>query len=130
LEIIWLGEPASMNATIVGGKAAALGRLRTRYRVPAGFCVCWESLDSSDEEWSALWTELLAAEVFGQTWTPLYRIIGGIAVDHGGLLSHAAVVAREYRLPMVAVSDGTAVIRDGQLIEVNGDAGAVRILES
>jgi hypothetical protein len=60
LEIIWLGEPASMNAAIVGGKAAALGRLSTRYRVPPGFCVHWESLDSSDEEWSALWTELLA----------------------------------------------------------------------
>ena len=49
--------------------------------------------------------------------------------DAGGVLSHCAVVAREYRIPAVVGTGGaTATIRDGQMIEVDGDSGTVRIV--
>ena len=49
--------------------------------------------------------------------------------DTGGVLSHGAVVAREYGIPAVfGVGSATAAIRDGQLVEVDGDAGLVRLL--
>ena len=51
--------------------------------------------------------------------------------DTGGILSHCAVVAREYHIPAVVGTGGaTAMIEDGQLIEVDGDAGTVRVVGS
>ncbi len=53
-----------------------------------------------------------------------------VVTDAGGVLSHCAVVAREYRIPaVVGTGEATALLRDGQVIEVDGDAGVVRILE-
>ena len=49
--------------------------------------------------------------------------------DTGGILSHCAIVAREYGIPaVVGVGGATAAIRDGQTVEVDGDAGVVRIV--
>jgi pyruvate,water dikinase len=49
--------------------------------------------------------------------------------DSGGILSHCAVVAREYGIPaVVGTGRATDVIKDGQTIEVDGDAGVVRII--
>jgi phosphohistidine swiveling domain-containing protein len=50
--------------------------------------------------------------------------------DTGGILSHCAVVAREYGIPaVVGTGNATTRIHDGQLIEVDGDAGIVRLLK-
>jgi pyruvate,water dikinase len=62
-------------------------------------------------------------------WTPLFTTAAAVVTDAGGILSHCAVVAREYRLPaVVGTLRGTALIQDGQLLEVDGGAGIVRIL--
>ena len=73
--------------------------------------------------------DILVAETTAPPWTPLFATAGAIVADTGGVLSHAAVVAREYGVPAV-VGTGMAskVIRDGQTIEVDGDAGIVRIV--
>ena len=73
--------------------------------------------------------EILVAETTAPPWTPLFARAGGIVTDSGGILSHCAIVAREYGIPaVVGVGLGTAVIQDGQLVEVDGDAGVVRII--
>ena len=60
------------------------------------------------------------------TWTPLFASVAALASDSGGVLSHTAIVAREYGLPaVVGVKYGTSVIRDGQVVTVDGDAGVV-----
>ena len=57
--------------------------------------------------------------------------VAGLVTDTGGILSHAAVVAREYRLPAVVGAEvATAAIPDGARVEVDGDAGTVRILRA
>src|SRR5439155_23659728 len=62
-------------------------------------------------------------------WTPLFAIASAVVTETGGILSHAAVTAREYRLPAVlSVADATRLIRDGQALEVDGGTGVVRIL--
>ena len=62
-------------------------------------------------------------------WTPLFASIAAVVTDAGGALSHAAIVAREYNIPAVlGTGTATAVITDGQTLEVNGDAGEVRIV--
>lgn len=50
-------------------------------------------------------------------------------IDTGGLLSHCAIVAREYGIPAVVGAMGASIsIKDGQVIEVDGDTGEVRVL--
>lgn len=75
--------------------------------------------------------EILVAETTAPPWTPLFARAGAIVTDAGGILSHCAVVAREYSIPaVVGTKQGTAVLRDGQLVEVNGTNGSVRIVEA
>ncbi len=74
--------------------------------------------------------DIMVAEATGPTWTPLFVTIAGLVTDIGGVLSHSAIVAREYGIPCV-VGTGTATsqIQDGQIIEVDGHKGIVRILD-
>ena len=73
--------------------------------------------------------EILVTATTSPPWTPLFVTAGGIVTDTGGPLSHCAIVAREYGLPaVVGTGMATAVIQDGQTIEVDGDAGEVRMI--
>jgi pyruvate,water dikinase len=72
---------------------------------------------------------VLVANTIAQTWTPLYAIISALVTDEGSMLSHYAIVAREYGLPAVGgTGDVTSIIQDGQYLEVDGNKGLVRIL--
>ena len=73
--------------------------------------------------------EVLVAETTAPAWTPLFATAAAVVTDTGGILSHCAVVAREYRIPaVVGTGAATETIRNGQTIEVDGDTGIVRIL--
>jgi rifampicin phosphotransferase len=62
-------------------------------------------------------------------WTPLFVAIKGLVTEVGGLMTHGAVIAREYGLPaVVGVEHATRLIRDGQRIRVHGTDGYVEIL--
>lgn len=64
-------------------------------------------------------------------WTPLFGRLAGLIIERGGQLSHGAVVAREYSLPAVASIPGiTALLCDGDLVEVDGLTGAVTRLDA
>ncbi|CAH1201892.1 Prodigiosin synthesizing transferase PigC [Paenibacillus plantiphilus] len=63
-------------------------------------------------------------------WTPLFKIAGGLILEKGGMLSHGAIVAREFGIPAItAVEKATASIADGDLLIVNGDTGEIEWLE-
>ena len=63
------------------------------------------------------------------SWVPVFAIAGGLVTNTGGVLSHAAVVAREFGLPaVVGTHDGTARIADGRIVEIDGTSGTVRLL--
>jgi len=63
------------------------------------------------------------------SWTPLFVAISGLVTEVGGLMTHGAVIAREYGLPaVVGVVDATRLIPDGQRIRVHGTDGYVEIL--
>jgi pyruvate,water dikinase len=74
--------------------------------------------------------EVLVAPTTAPSWTPLFTVAAAVVTDTGGVLSHCAVVAREYGLPAVVGATGaTSRIPNGQLVEVDGNTGVVRILE-
>ena len=72
--------------------------------------------------------EILVCQATMPPWTPLFGIASAVVTDHGGVLSHTAIVAREYQIPaVVGTKVGTKLIKDGQTITVDGDAGTVKL---
>ncbi|HZL04359.1 MAG TPA: rifamycin-inactivating phosphotransferase [Coriobacteriia bacterium] len=73
--------------------------------------------------------DILVTTYTDPSWTPLFVAIKGLVTEVGGLMTHGAVIAREYGLPaVVGVEHATRLIRDGQRIRVHGTDGYVEIL--
>ncbi|MGW7410453.1 PEP-utilizing enzyme [Streptomyces sp. NPDC054833] len=73
--------------------------------------------------------DVLVCESTSPNWTPAFAVIAACVCDAGGILSHAAIVGREYGVPTVtAVGSATHCIRDGDEVEVDGTNGVVRVL--
>jgi phosphoenolpyruvate synthase/pyruvate phosphate dikinase len=73
--------------------------------------------------------DILVTAYTDPSWTPLFVAIKGLVTEVGGLMTHGAVIAREYGLPaVVGVEHATRLIRDGQRIRVHGTDGYVEIL--
>ena len=73
--------------------------------------------------------DILVTVFTDPSWTPVFVSIAGLVTEVGGLMTHGAVIAREYGLPaVVGVERATRLIRDGQRIRVNGTDGYVEIL--
>jgi pyruvate,water dikinase len=73
--------------------------------------------------------DILVTAFTDPSWTPLFVSIKGLVTEVGGLMTHGAVIAREYGLPaVVGVENATTLIRDGQRIRVNGTEGYIEII--
>jgi pyruvate,water dikinase len=73
--------------------------------------------------------DILVTAYTDPSWTPAFVAIKGLVTEVGGLMTHGAVIAREYGLPaVVGVEDATRFIRDGQRIRLNGTDGYIEIL--
>lgn len=108
------------DTTELVGVPASSGRVVGRARVIATTDGLWELEDG----------EILVCALTSPNWTPAFAQVSGCVADSGGALSHTAIVAREYGVPaVVGTGVATRVIRTGDLIEVDADAGEVRILE-
>ncbi|MFC4801872.1 phosphoenolpyruvate synthase [Neobacillus sp. GCM10023253] len=73
--------------------------------------------------------DILVTTFTDPSWTPLFVSIKGLVTEVGGLMTHGAVIAREYGLPaVVGVENATKLIKDGQRIRVHGTEGYIEIL--
>jgi phosphoenolpyruvate synthase/pyruvate phosphate dikinase len=73
--------------------------------------------------------DILVTAFTDPSWTPVFVAVKGLVTEVGGLMTHGAVIAREYGLPaVVGVQDATRLIQDGQRIRVHGTDGYVEIL--
>jgi pyruvate,water dikinase len=116
-----LGFPVEQHGGTagVGGNPGSAGVARGRARIIA-------SLDEVDRLGPG---DVLVTPMTTPPWTPLFARVAAVVTDVGGILSHAAVVAREYGIPaVVGTGIATAEIPDGALVEVDGTAGTVRVL--
>ena len=74
--------------------------------------------------------EVLVCPVTAPSWAPVFPKISAAVSDIGGMMSHAAIIAREYGLPaVVGTGDGTKQIKTGDRVRVDGDNGTVTILD-
>jgi pyruvate,water dikinase len=100
------------------GLAVSAGTVEGRARV---------ILDIADADLEA--DDILVTAFTDPSWSPLFVAIKGLVTQVGGVMTHGAVIAREYGLPaVVGVEHATRLIRDGQRIRVNGTDGYVEIL--
>lgn len=75
--------------------------------------------------------DVLIARTTDPSWVMRFMGVAGMAIDIGGTLSHAAIIARELGIPcVIGTGDGTRVIPDGALVEIDGSQGTVRILDA
>lgn len=102
----------------VQGLAASSGRVEGRARVVTG-----------PSDFGAIEPgDILVAEATSSSFNVLLPLLGAIVTDHGGILSHPAIVAREFGIPgVVGCEDATERIQDRDQIIVDGDEGIVRI---
>ncbi|MDR5709449.1 MAG: PEP-utilizing enzyme [Armatimonadota bacterium] len=115
----WLGQAEGGEKTLTG-YAASPGVVEGTARVIRAV----EQLDEVQPG------EILVAPLTMANWTPVFARIRAVVCDIGGIMSHAAIVAREYGLPaVVGTRFGTSRIRTGQRIRVDGDRGVVTVLE-
>lgn len=121
LGAIFGGPPQqSDDPGVIKGVAASGGKASGRAKII-------KSISDADKLQKG---DILVTESTAPPWTPLFGIAGAVVTDTGGVLSHSAVVAREYCLPaVVGTGDATGRLRDGQIVEVDGDDGVVRILK-
>jgi pyruvate, water dikinase len=115
----WLAPPDGVGRSLAG-VAGSPGKAEGKARV----VLSTDQLDQLEEG------EVLIAPSTSTSWTPLFSKIPAAVSDIGGVMCHAAIVAREYGLPaVVGVSSATKTIKTGDRIRVDGDAGVVTILD-
>lgn len=84
-------------------------------------------MDVAEAEWEP--GDILVTTATDPSWSPVFVAIAGLVTEVGGLMTHGAVIAREYGLPaVVGVAHATQWIKDGQRIRVDGTDGSVEIL--
>ncbi len=87
-------------------------------------------INSLDDLGSVKPKDIAVVKTFHPSWTPVLKVISGLIMNYGNILSHGAVVAREYGIPVVVFNGNAAnVFIDGDLVEVNGSTGRIKILE-
>jgi pyruvate,water dikinase len=110
----------NLPAEAIVGLAVSSGVIEGRARVIHNI----EDADLEDGD-------ILVTTFTDPSWTPLFVAVKGLVTEVGGLMTHGAVIAREYGLPaVVGVENATKLIKDGQRIRVNGTDGYVEVLKS
>lgn len=72
--------------------------------------------------------DILITKYTDPGWTPKFGLLAGVVTESGGLLSHAAVISREYGIPAVLAVDGiTSSVLDGQVVTIDGNTGSVML---
>ncbi|MGQ7297477.1 PEP-utilizing enzyme [Quadrisphaera sp. KR29] len=116
----WLGEDEGGSEGVITGMAASPGVVEGPARV----------ITSADQLFEVQQGEILVATITAPSWGPVFGKVQATVTDIGGMMSHAAIVCREYGLPAVTgTGSASTTIRTGQRIRVDGSRGRVEILE-
>ena len=101
------------------GRPASIGHIKGRARV---------ILDAAEAESTLEKGDILVTKMTDPNWTHLFPNLGGIITERGGILSHPAIIAREYGIPaVVSCKDATTEIPDGATISLDGQTGTITI---
>jgi len=116
--ILGSGERITASAEpskILTGESLSYGKIEARARVIESFSVS-QRLKKG---------EILITHHTDPGWTPLFTVASGVIIEVGGVICHAAMVARELGIPTIVMRGATKLIPDGAVIELNADTGKV-----
>jgi pyruvate,water dikinase len=117
----WLGVDSDAVTGELRGVAASSGKVTGRARVIVDAEQIYDIEDG----------DILVCRITAPSWAPVFPRIRAAVSDVGGMMAHTAIISREYGLPaVVGTGYATKTIRSGDLIEVDGGSGVVRILEA
>ncbi|MBA7643729.1 Prodigiosin synthesizing transferase PigC [subsurface metagenome] len=117
------GERISASITesaILSGEPLSYGKIKARARIIKDFN------DSSRLKKG----EILVTHHTDPGWTPLFIVASGVIIEVGGVICHAAMVARELGIPAVVIRGATALIPEGKVVELDADEGTVKIMSN
>jgi len=116
-------KPMVAPLSMVSHKAIGIGVSKGRARGRAKVC------RSFSEVFNAQRGEILVVPAADPAWSPVFAVVSGMIMETGGVLSHASIVAREYRMPTVTnIKDATRLFQNGDMLEINGETGIVSVL--
>jgi pyruvate,water dikinase len=105
---------------LMRGTSACAGRARGRATI----------LSSATEAASLSQGDVLVTRQTDPGWGPVFFLISGLVIERGGMLSHGAIIAREFGIPcVVGVKNAMERIPGGATVDVNGDSGEVRVVD-
>jgi phosphohistidine swiveling domain-containing protein len=105
---------------VMTGTGACGGRVTSRAVV----------LSDVSESGNLVAGDILVTRQTDPGWAPLFFLVSGLVMERGGMLSHGAIIAREYGIPtVVGVREATKRIRSGHRVSVDGDTGRVRLVD-
>lgn len=115
----WGGHATAQAANVLAGTPASAGRYTGSVRVVMG-----------EHQFDKIQVgDVVVCPVTSATWSVVFPSIGALVTDAGGMLSHPAIIAREYGIPaVVGTGDATEVLKDGQRVTVDGSAGVVELV--
>ena len=115
----WLGGDTAEDG-VLRGIAASAGKVTGRARL----------ITESEQLYDVQDGEILVCRITAPSWAPVFQRISAAVSDVGGMMAHTAIISREYGLPaVVGTGFATVNISTGDLIEVDGTEGTVRVLE-
>jgi phosphohistidine swiveling domain-containing protein len=126
----WAGLPDVVNIDEVEQNRLSVGEVLVGVAASGGVIEGRARIVRDPDEIELNDGDILICETTDPAWVPLFLVAGGVVTDHGGLLSHGPIVARELGIPCVCGTEtGSRRIVDGQLVRVDGDRGTVEVLE-
>ena len=115
------GDANDQDGLVLRGTAASAGLVRGRAIV----------LDDVSEAERLRPGDVLVVRQTDPGWAPVFFLLGGLVLERGGMLSHGAILAREYGIPTVVdVESATTRVPTGAEVELDGEAGSLRILSA
>ncbi len=114
------GHPGEHDASLVAGTPASPGRYTGTVRVVMG-----------EQQFHKIQAgDVVVCPVTSPAWSVVFPSLGALVTDEGGILSHPAIIAREYGIPaVVGTGNATEALTDGQRVTVDGNTGLVELAE-
>lgn len=117
-----LVEENKKSGNLISGKIAQIGKVEGRVRILSKRQI--ENFKNFKKG------EILVATATSPVFLPVIRKATAIITDEGGMACHAAIIAREYKIPcIVGTKNATSLLKTGDLIQINADNGTIKILK-
>lgn len=122
LERIVEAERSGRTQDLIAGRLQGIGASPGRYTGPARVIMGEGEFDKIESG------DVVVCPITSPVWSVIFPSMGALVTDTGGILSHPAIIAREYQVPaVVATGNATSLLGAGQRVTVDGTAGVVEL---